>query len=211
MREKRILLFVLIFSLILQTGPADSARSSHCTAKRNHTRIADFGKTAMPLTALGISLIKFDWLGAAISQVLAHGLYLTNGKFEHKIGKRRPCGCSGAFPSGHMIMFASSASYLHYRYGWQYGLPAYIAALGFSYDRVRNRAHSWGDMLGTAAIVNIITYIVTPRFSCDVEYLPSFCDNDPPKPQRPEEPVMGFAGGLFPSKKAGFLCFQIKF
>lgn len=211
MTKKRILFLICLLGLIVKPSPADSARSPVCTAKRQHTRVADFGKTAMPLTALGISLIKFDWFGAALSQVLAHGLYLTNGKFEHKIDKKRPCGCTGAFPSGHMIMYASSASYLHYRYGWQYGLPAYVAAFGFSYDRVRNKAHSWGDMLGTFAIVNVITFIVTPRFNDEVEYLPCFCDEEKPKINKREEPTMEFSSGLLPSKKTGFIHFKIKF
>jgi membrane-associated phospholipid phosphatase len=204
MKFKRIL-FVILSLLLSMPNPTFAKRSANCTAKKSSTKVADFGKTAMPLTALGISLIKLDWLGAALSQVLAQGLYMTNSKFEHRIGKKRPCGCSGAFPSGHMIMYASSSSYLHYRYGWQYGLPAYLATIGFSVDRVNNKAHSWGDMLGTFAIVNLVTYIVTPRFDCDVEYLPSFCDEDD------NEPVMSFASDIRPSQKAAFLSFRVKF
>jgi membrane-associated phospholipid phosphatase len=211
MNNKYRTLFLLLCFILIRPFESFAAKSPNCTAKRQHTKVADFGKTAMPLTALGISVIKFDWLGAVLSQVLAHGLYLTNGKFEHKIDKKRPCGCSGAFPSGHMIMYASSSSYLHYRYGWQYGLPAYLATIGFSYDRVRNKAHSWGDMLGTFAIVNVITYIVTPRFDCDVEYLPSFDDDDEKKPRECQEPIMQFSSDIQPSKKAAFLSFKVKF
>jgi len=202
-------LIVALLMIHSTLSSAHAGRSAKCTAKRQHTRIADFGKTAMPLTALGISLIKTDWLGAALSQVLAHGLYLTNGKFEHKIDKKRPCGCSGAFPSGHMIMYASSASYLHYRYGWQYGLPAYIATLGFSYDRVRNKAHSWGDMLGTAALVNIITYFVTPKYTDDVEYLPSFGAEEPKKIQK--APTMEFIPQAYATQKSAFLGIKVRF
>jgi hypothetical protein len=46
-------------------------------------------------------------------------------------------------------------------------------ALGFSVQRVHNKAHSWGDMLGTAAIVNVISYLVVPRFKPEVSYWPS--------------------------------------
>lgn len=135
-----------------------------CTAKRTSTKFADFGKTAMPMAALGVSLFHKDWFGAGLSQVLAHGLYPLNAKYQHKIHKKRPCGCDGAFPSGHMIMYAASSSYLHYRYGWEYGVPAYVATVAFAADRVNNKAHSWFDMLGTFAIVNLVTYFVTPTF-----------------------------------------------
>lgn len=148
------------------------ARPETCKAKNKQSDAADFGKKAMPIAALTISLLKYDWIGAVLSQVLAEGLYATNHDLEKKIHKKRPCGCNGAFPSGHMIMYAASASYLHYRYGWEYGLPAYIAAFGFAADRVNNKAHSWGDMIGTFAIINAIVFLVTPRYTPDVEYLP---------------------------------------
>lgn len=141
------------------------AKPEGCTAKRNNTKLADFGKTAMPIAALGISLAKQDWYGAIFSEVWVNALYPLNNKFEHKIGKKRPCGCPGAFPSGHMIVYAASSSYLHYRYGWEYGVPAYIATAIFAADRVHNKAHSWGDMLGTFAIVNALTYLITPQYT----------------------------------------------
>jgi membrane-associated phospholipid phosphatase len=211
MKSKRTGLFVLLWFLPALLSMAYAARSSVCTAKRQHTRVADFGKMAMPLVALGVSVYKFDWLGAGLSQVLAHGLYATNSKLERKIGKKRPCGCDGAFPSGHMIMYSSSASYLHYRYGWQYGLPAYIAALGFSYDRVRNKAHSWGDMLGTAAIVNLIAYVVTPRFNEDVEYLPCFGEENEKTSKKPNEPTIEFTSDVLPSNRSAYIAFKVKF
>jgi len=157
------LLLLLIVGVVLALN-AVAAKPEGCTAKRDDTKLADFGKSAMPIAALTISLAKKDWLGAALSQALAHGLYPLNDKLESKIGKKRPCGCNGAFPSGHMIMYASSSSYLHYRYGWEYGLPAYVATIVFAADRVNNKAHSWGDMIGTFAIVNIFTYLVTPKY-----------------------------------------------
>lgn len=144
-----------------------------CTAKREHTRFADFGKSAMPAAAFVVSVYKRDWIGAGFSQILAHGLYPLNRLSQHKFNKKRPCGCDGAFPSGHMIMYAASSSYLHYRYGWQYGIPAYIATAAFAADRVNNKAHSWVDMLGTFAVINVFTYLVTPSFEKKKIMVPS--------------------------------------
>lgn len=145
-------------------GDASAGKPAGCKAKRDNTKLADFGKTAMPLAALGVSLLKEDWFGAVFSQVLANGLYPLNNASEGWINKKRPCGCRGSFPSGHMIMYAASSSYLHYRYSFEYGLPAYIATVIFAADRVNNKAHDWGDMLGTFAIVNVFTYFITPQF-----------------------------------------------
>ena len=175
MTLSRLLVLLLISSFITESN---AERSPTCSRNGRESKIADFGKKAMPIGALAVSAIKLDLVGAIMSQVLSSGLYALNKPLEKKIHKKRPCGCSGAFPSGHMIMYASSASLLHYRYGWQYGLPAYAIAIGFAADRVKNKAHSWWDMLGTAAAVNAIVYLVTPRFTPDVEYLPFFLWED---------------------------------
>lgn len=156
--------FVFFISLFF-TNTVLAVLPVGCTAKREHTKLADFGKGAMPAAAFVVSVYKRDWMGAAISQALAHGLYPLNRMYQHKIHKKRPCGCDGAFPSGHMIMYAASSSYLHYRYGWRYGIPAYVATVVFAADRVNNKAHSWIDMLGTFAIINLFTYFVTPEYS----------------------------------------------
>lgn len=152
---------------------AIASRSPNCTRGNKKSEIADFGKKAMPAAAFGISVIKLDWKGTILSQILSTGLYSLNDPLEKKIHAKRPCGCTGSFPSGHMIMYASSSSYLHYRYGWKYGLPAYLFTIGFAADRVQNKAHSWKDMIGTFAAVNLIVYLVTPKFTDDVHYLPS--------------------------------------
>lgn len=181
---KRFTLFLCVLGLVsFCVSPIWAA----CTKKREHTRVADFGKRAMPLAALGVSLVKTDWWGAVGSQVAIHSIYGLNRALEDKIHKKRPCGCDGAFPSGHMIMYASSASYLHYRYGWQYGFPAYVAAFGFAYDRVDNKAHGWDDMIGTFAIINVLAYFITPRYTPDVEYLPTSWLGEPEKPDKTSE------------------------
>ena len=105
----------------------------------------------------------------------------------------------------------ASASYLHYRYGWQYGFPAYIASVGFAYDRVRNKAHSWGDMLGTAAIVNIVTYFLVNKFTDDVKYLPDFGVDKEKKKGRKTRLKMTFIPSIVAEKKAYLLSFKMKF
>jgi membrane-associated phospholipid phosphatase len=42
---------------------------------------------------------------------------------KRTVDRERPDGGGLSFPSGH----TSGASYLHYRYGWKYGLPTYLA------------------------------------------------------------------------------------
>lgn len=176
--------FVFAFILVLLTCIASvEAAQKKCNRSGRDSKFANFGKTAMPIATLGVNAFHLDWLGAIISQGMTHGLYAIGRESENKIGKRRPCGCNGAFPSGHMIVYGVNASFLHYRYGWQYGLPAYAMTIAFSVDRVRHKAHSWGDMIGTFAITNAIMYLITPRFTEDVKYLPDFSSEEKVTPK----------------------------
>lgn len=176
-RVKNVSMMLLV--LLMACFPADAKGPRNCNRSGKESKTANFGKRAMPLAALAVNAYHLDWVGAIISQGMSHGLYGIGRAFENKIGKRRPCGCNGAFPSGHMIMYAASSSALHYRYGWKYGFPGYVLSFAFAADRVKHKSHSWGDMIGTFALTNAIMWAVTPRFTKDVEYLPSFSNDDP--------------------------------
>lgn len=159
---RKILTAILL--ILFSSSAVAAKKSSGCTAKRSETKVANFGKSYMPFAPLAVGLIKKDWIGAALSQAYIHGTYPLNKKLERVFNTKRPCGCRGSFPSGHMIIYATSSSFLHYRYGWEYGVPAYVATAIFAADRVKNKAHRWSDMLGTFAAFNILTYLITPKF-----------------------------------------------
>lgn len=150
--------------LVISTDVTPENRENTCKFPESESHFADAGKRFMPPITIATSLVEKDWVGVIISQILIHGLYATNSALEKKIGKQRPCGCSGALPSGHMIMYASSASFLQYRYGWKHAFPAYVMMFAFTYDRVQAHAHSWGDVLTTAIAVNAVAYLFTPKF-----------------------------------------------
>ncbi|MBP6986107.1 MAG: hypothetical protein KBB83_05905 [Alphaproteobacteria bacterium] len=162
-------IFILVLFLIGSSSVFADNKPVHCRAKRAETKVANFGKTYMPFATLGVALYKRDWIGAGFSQVLIHGMYPLNRKLDKKFNVTRPCGCKGSFPSGHMIVYATSSSFLHYRYGWEYGVPAYVATVIFAADRVNNKAHRWRDMIGTFAVVNLFTYLITPKFESEAK------------------------------------------
>ncbi|MEM7258492.1 MAG: phosphatase PAP2 family protein [Pseudomonadota bacterium] len=76
-----------------------------------------------------------------------------------------------SFPSGHVSMSAASAAFLHKRYGWRYGLPAYLATLLVAQNRLDNDHHRAVDVLASLAIAVSInekltsTLLVTPKLS----------------------------------------------
>ena len=50
------------------------------------------------------------------------------------------------------------------RYGWQFGVPAYIFASFVGYTRIRAHEHYFRDVAAGAAIGIATTYIVTKPF-----------------------------------------------
>lgn len=127
------------------------------------TPIANAGKRSYPFGLLAITLLKRDWIGAIGGTLWVQGLYSTNSLLERPIGKIRPCGCDGAFPSGHMIMMSSTSSFLWLRYGWRWGLPPMVLAFILIADRVGAKAHGWDDVIGTALLYHILTWLVVTR------------------------------------------------
>lgn len=68
------------------------------------------------------------------------------------IDKDRPNGSEQSFPSGHTSAAFQGATFIHQRYGLNYGIPAYIAASFVGYSRVEADKHYIEDVLAGAAI-----------------------------------------------------------
>lgn len=129
-----------------------------CTG-RGKSPMANFGKKAMPIVSTGIAFLKEDYR-AGLLNLAVGSLFYSSNTLENTINKKRPCGCRGGFPSGHMIMMTSGAAFMYHRYGLEYGLPAYAASFILISDRVKRKAHGWDDIIGTAALVHLLMYPV---------------------------------------------------
>jgi membrane-associated phospholipid phosphatase len=53
---------------------------------------------------------------------------------------------------------------LYKRYGWQYGVPAYVITVYVAYDRVRSNDHYPIDVVAGAAIAFLSSYIFTTPY-----------------------------------------------
>ena len=119
-RRTRLVAALLFAALILSGGEAAAGDALET--------YADIAQYAIPSVAGAISLAKRD--GAGFVQ-LGVGTGVTFGvtrALKYGINSERPNGGDHSFPSGHASGAFSGASYLHYRYGWKWGLPAYVAA-----------------------------------------------------------------------------------
>ena len=110
---------------------------------------------ATPVFCLATTLLKKDYQGTkqlAFSAVMAVG---TSYILKHTIRKKRP---DGSDPSGHATVTFQGASFLQRRYGWKFGVPAYLLSIYVAWGR------TWWDILGGAAIGIGSSYIFTKPY-----------------------------------------------
>jgi membrane-associated phospholipid phosphatase len=136
----------------------------------------DVMRVALPAAALGISAVKRDGDGALQLAASAVPTFALTYGLKAVVHEERPDHSGDdSFPSGHASSAFLGASYLHYRYGWKYGLPAYtLAALGGA-SPVEADKHFVHDVLASAAIANLSAYFLTDPAN-DRVFLFPYCD-----------------------------------
>ena len=97
---------------------------------------------------------------AALSLATTYGL-------KYTIDERRPNGGDHSFPSGHTSAAFQGASFIQQRYGWRYGLPAYLGAAYVGWSRVELEAHHPHDVFAGAAIGILSSYLFTTPYNED--------------------------------------------
>jgi membrane-associated phospholipid phosphatase len=120
---------------------------------------------ALPLLAGGITVYKGDWTGTA---ELAAGGFSTVGTaylLKNVIREQRPDKSDfHSFPSDTAAVGFAPAQFLWDRYGWQYGVPAYVAAIFVGYSRVEAQKHHWYDVMGSDALAIAFSKIFTTPY-----------------------------------------------
>jgi membrane-associated phospholipid phosphatase len=116
---------------------------------------------ALPAAAAGLTLGFRDGQGAV---ELGKSMTLTLGAtygLKWTIDEARPNGENQSFPSAHASTSFASAEFLRARYGWDYGIPAYIVAAFVAYSRVEAKQHYTHDVIAGAAIGIGSSYLFT--------------------------------------------------
>ena len=116
---------------------------------------------ALPATAAGLTLGFRDGQGALeLGKSAALMLGVTYG-LKFTIDEKRPNGDDQSFPSGHASISFASAEFLRNRYGWEYGIPAYVAATFVAFSRAESKRHYTHDVIAGAAIGIGSSYLFT--------------------------------------------------
>jgi membrane-associated phospholipid phosphatase len=127
---------------------------------------------ALPVAAGGISLLhNQDWdgvyeLGASTALTVGTALIL-----KQIVHEQRPDHSDfQSFPSDTAALAYSSADYLWGRYGWEWGVPAYAAAMFAGYSRVETKKHHWYDVAASSAIALAFNYAIVTRYRGNERY-----------------------------------------
>jgi membrane-associated phospholipid phosphatase len=167
MRTRARLVFpTLLSGAWLIANPALAAHQGWKTA-------ADVGEAGLVGLALGKSAIDQDWQGTRQASL---GLAVTLGAttaLKHAFPEERPDRSDNkSFPSGHTSMSFAAAGYLQKRYGWEWGVPATLAATIVGVSRVESKDHHWYDVVAGAALGEAAGYLFTTPHDSGVEFLP---------------------------------------
>ena len=118
----------------------------------------------LPAIAGGISLARDDTPGLyQLAKSEAFTLAVTE-VLKRTVDETRPNGRDDkSFPSGHTSVSFAAAQYMQMRGGWEYGVPAYLAASLVGYSRVRADEHYWRDVAAGAALGIASSYYFTDK------------------------------------------------
>ena len=154
---------LVLAAMMLAVPPAAQASSL------NKKTEADIGRAisiALPLAAYGISYAHDDdWAGMEeLSTVtgLTVGAALLTREF---VRKRSPDGSSDrSFPSIEAALATPAEGYLWRRYGWEYGLPAFVLSHGASLLLDDAGKHRFVDGLAVTAVAAVLNWGITTEY-----------------------------------------------
>jgi len=153
----------LLFSCTVLVAPPARAGDDYSDSEL----AADILTGLVPLGALGMTWVEDDpegrkqWMWSTGTS-LAINTALRVGFNETSWGER-PNGHPYGFPSGHTSFIASGAAFLSERYGWRYGVPAYLATAYVGWVRVDTGHHRWRDIVSATALSWAVSHwLVTP-------------------------------------------------
>jgi membrane-associated phospholipid phosphatase len=80
------------------------------------------------------------------------------------VNKERPNGKPWSFPSAHTSVSFQAAAFIQKRYGWKYGIFAYLAALFVGFSRIYAEKHFIEDVVAGAALGIGHSYLFAKKY-----------------------------------------------
>lgn len=160
---KQILLFLTALCLALSV----SAQEIKVTGSRKTVRTSgDIGAVLLPVAGLTAILVQKDWQGLKQGVFVGITTLGVTYALKYAVKKERPDRSDNhSFPSMHTSVSFTAASFIQRRYGWKWGVPAYVVSTYVGWSRVYGKKHDWWDVAAGAAIGIGSSYIFTRPFT----------------------------------------------
>ena len=121
---------------------------------------------APTLTGLCVAVSNHDSKGMLQLGLNSVTTLMANYMLEASIRKERPDGTGHhAFPSTHAALAFDGSTFLMRRYGWKWGVPAYVVSAYVAWGRVYADRHDVWDVLGGAVLGTGCAFIYTRPFA----------------------------------------------
>lgn len=119
-----------------------------------------------PIAGLATTLILKDYKGLKQAAFSGATALATTYALKYIVRKERPDKSDRlSFPSAHTMVSFTGAAFIQRRYGWKYGVPAYVLSTYVAWSRVYAKKHDCWDVLAGAAIGVGSAYIFTHPFA----------------------------------------------
>ena len=165
---KRLLFFLITLCLAVSIN----AQEIEVTGSRKAVRTSgDVGAVLLPVAGLTAILVNRDWQG--LKQGALAGITTLGATYilKYAVKKERPDRSDmHSFPSMHTSVSFTAAGFIQRRYGWKWGIPAYIVSTYVGWSRVYGKKHDWWDVAAGAVIGAGSSYIFTRPFARNTPY-----------------------------------------
>jgi membrane-associated phospholipid phosphatase len=160
---KRIISAIITLSIVFNAFAQDYELSS---SRKNVKTSTDVIAVAMPVATLACVLINKDWQGLKQGAFTAATTIGATMILKYSIRKKRPDGSDyHSFPSFHTSAMFADAAFIQRRYGWKWGVPAYMLSAYVGWGRTYAKKHDWWDVAAGAVIGAGSAYIFTRPFA----------------------------------------------
>lgn len=121
---------------------------------------------ATPVAGLATLLVMQDWQGLKQGVFAGATTLGVTYALKYIVKKERPDRSDlHSFPSMHTSVSFAGAAFIQRRYGWKWGVPAYLVSTYVGWSRVYGKKHDWWDVAAGAAIGAGSAYIFTRPFA----------------------------------------------
>ena len=160
---KPIILLLTLSCLSLSLN----AQQIEVTGSRKAVRTSgDVGAILLPVAGLTAILINKDWQGLKQGVFAGATTLGVTYALKYIVKKDRPDHSDRhSSPSMHTSVSFTAASFIQRRYGWKWGIPAYVVSSYVGWSRVYGKKHDWWDVAAGAAIGIGSSYIFTRPFA----------------------------------------------